>query len=77
MCPRCEGFGSVADIELAELYDDSKSLAEGAITIPGYSVDSFWTVQAYIQSGFLDPDKPIRKYNKKELHDFLHVSRPR
>jgi excinuclease UvrABC ATPase subunit len=72
MCPRCEGFGSVADIELAELYDDSKSLAEGAITIPGYSVDSFWTVQAYIQSGFLDPDKPIRKYNKKELHDFLH-----
>jgi excinuclease UvrABC ATPase subunit len=72
MCPRCEGFGTVADIDLAQLYDDSKSLAEGAITIPGYSVDSFWTVQAFIQSGFLDPHKPIRDYTKKERQDFLH-----
>src|SRR5450631_3269585 len=72
MCPRCEGFGTVADIDLAQLYDDSKSLAEGAITIPGYSVDSFWTVQAYIQSGFLDPNKPIRDYAKKERQDFLY-----
>jgi excinuclease UvrABC ATPase subunit len=72
MCPRCEGFGTVADIDLAQLYDDSKSLAEGAITIPGYSVDSFWTVQAYIQSGFLDPNKPIRDYTKKERQDFLY-----
>jgi excinuclease UvrABC ATPase subunit len=72
MCPRCEGFGSVADIDLAQLFDDSKSLAEGAITIPGYSVDSFWTVQAYIQSGLLDPNKPIRDYTKKERQDFLH-----
>jgi excinuclease ABC A subunit len=72
MCPRCDGFGTVADIDLAQLYDDSKSLAEGAITIPGYSVDSFWTVQAYIQSGFLDPNKLIREYTKKERQDFLY-----
>jgi len=72
MCPRCEGLGRVSDIDLAQLYDDSKSLAEGAITIPGYSVDGFWTVRPFIESGFLDPDKPIRRYTKKELHDFLH-----
>ncbi len=72
MCPRCEGLGRVADIDLAQLYDDSKSLAEGAITIPGYTVDGFWTVRPFIESGFLDPDKPIRKYTKKEIHDFLY-----
>ncbi len=72
MCPRCEGFGTVADIDLAEVFDDTKSLTEGAFTIPGYSVDSFWTVQPYIQSGFLDPDKPIRDYTKKERQDFLY-----
>jgi excinuclease UvrABC ATPase subunit len=59
-------------MDLTQLFDDSKSLAEGAITIPGYTVDSFWTVRPYIESGFLDPSKPIRKYTKKELHDFLH-----
>jgi excinuclease UvrABC ATPase subunit len=72
MCPRCEGFGTVADIDLAELYDDSKSIAEGAITIPGYTVDSFWTVQVYAKSGLLDPNKPIRDFTKKEMHTFLH-----
>jgi excinuclease UvrABC ATPase subunit len=72
MCPRCEGLGTVSDIDLTQLFDDSKSLAEGAITIPGYTVDSFWTVRPFIESGFLDPDKPIRKYTEKELHDFLH-----
>jgi excinuclease UvrABC ATPase subunit len=72
MCPRCEGMGSVSDMDLTQLFDDSKSLAEGAITIPGFTVDSFWTVRPYIESGILDPDKPIRKYTKKELHDFLH-----
>ena len=72
MCPRCEGRGTVSDIDLTQLFDDSKSLAEGAITIPGYTVDGFWTVRPFIESGFLDPDKPIRKYTKKELHDFLH-----
>jgi excinuclease UvrABC ATPase subunit len=72
MCPRCEGLGTVSDMDLTQLFDDSKSLAEGAITIPGYTVDGFWTVRPFTESGFLDPDKPIRKYTKKELHDFLH-----
>ncbi|MFD4478865.1 ATP-binding cassette domain-containing protein [Streptomyces sp. NPDC058471] len=72
MCTRCEGRGSVSDIDLTQLYDDSKSLAEGAFTIPGWKSDSQWTVQVYAQSGFVDPDKPIRKYTKKELRDFLY-----
>jgi len=72
MCPRCEGRGSVSDIDLSELYDDAKSLVEGAITIPGYKTDSWWTTGVFIESGFLDPKKPIRKYTKKELHDFLY-----
>ncbi len=72
MCPRCEGRGTVSDIDLTELYDASKSLAEGAITIPGYKVDSWWTVGIFIESGFLDPDKPIAGYTKKEMHDFLY-----
>ena len=71
MCPRCEGRGSVTDIDLSQLYDDSKSLNEGAITIPGYTVGG-WNSRLYSASGFFDPDKPIRKYTKKELHDFLH-----
>jgi len=72
MCPRCEGRGTVSDIDLTALYDDSKSLAEGAITIPGYKTDSWWTTGIFIESGFLDPNKPIRKYTKKELDDFLY-----
>jgi excinuclease ABC A subunit len=72
MCPRCEGRGTVSDIDLTQLFDDSKSLAEGAITIPGYKVDGWWTVQIFTESGFLDPNKPIRDYTKTELHDFLH-----
>jgi excinuclease UvrABC ATPase subunit len=72
MCPRCEGLGRVSDIDLAQLFDDSKSLAEGAITIPGYTVDGFWTVRPFIESGFLDPNKPVRRYTKKEMNDFLH-----
>lgn len=72
MCTRCEGRGSVSDIDLTQLYDDSKSLSEGAFTIPGWKSDSQWTVQVYAQSGLVDPDKPIRKYTKKELRDFLY-----
>ena len=71
MCPRCEGMGSVTDIDLTQLYDASKSLAEGALTIPGYTADG-WGVRIFTGSGFLDPDKPIRDYTKKELHDFLY-----
>ncbi len=71
MCPRCEGMGSVTDIDLSQLYDDRKSLNEGALTIPGYTADG-WHVRVFGESGFIDPDKPIRKYTKKELHDFLY-----
>jgi excinuclease UvrABC ATPase subunit len=71
MCPRCEGRGSVTDIDLSQLFDDSKSLSEGAITAPGYTGGG-WNSRLYRESGFVDPDKPIRKYTKKELHDFLH-----
>ncbi|WP_327112117.1 excinuclease ABC subunit UvrA [Streptomyces sp. NBC_01341] len=72
MCPRCEGRGTVSDIDLSQLYDDSKSLSDGAFTIPGWKSDSFWTVRVYAESGLLDPDKPIRRFTKKEMHDFLH-----
>jgi excinuclease UvrABC ATPase subunit len=70
MCPRCEGRGAVSDIDLTELYDDSKSLNEGALTIPGYTPGG-WGYRLYSESGFYDPAKPIGKYTKKELHDFL------
>ncbi|MFD7321571.1 ATP-binding cassette domain-containing protein [Streptomyces sp. NPDC059875] len=72
MCPHCEGRGTVSDIDLTQLYDDSKSLSDGAFTIPGWKSDSQWTVQLYAQSGFVDPDKPIRRYTKKEMQAFLY-----
>ena len=71
MCPRCEGMGNVTDIDLTQLYDETKSLSEGAITIPGYTSDG-WSVRLFTESGFLDPKKPIHKYTKKELQDFLY-----
>lgn len=71
MCPRCEGMGEVSDIDLDELFDRDRSLAEGAITIPGYTADG-WMVRIYSESGFLDPDKKIRDYSEQELHDFLY-----
>jgi excinuclease UvrABC ATPase subunit len=71
MCPRCEGRGAVSDIDLSELYDDSKSLNEGALTIPGYTPGG-WGYRLYSESGLYDPGKPIGKFTKKELHDFLH-----
>src|SRR5213080_3589583 len=71
MCPRCEGRGSVTDFDLSALYDDSLSINEGAITVPGYSMDG-WYGRIFRGCGFFDPDKPIRKYTKKELHDLLH-----
>ncbi|OOP61336.1 daunorubicin resistance protein DrrC [Arthrobacter sp. SRS-W-1-2016] len=71
MCPRCEGRGSVTDFDLTALYDASKSLSEGALTIPGYSMDG-WYGRIFGGSGFFDMDKPISKYTKKELHDLLH-----
>src|SRR4051794_15222494 len=71
MCPRCEGRGSVSDFDLNALYDESKSLNEGALTIPGYSMDG-WYGRIFRGSGYFDPDKPIKKYNKRELHDLLY-----
>ena len=71
MCPRCEGMGAVTDFDLSALYDDSLSLNEGAITIPGYSMEG-WYGRIFRGCGFFDPDKPISKYTKKELHDLLH-----
>src|SRR5262245_42628630 len=70
MCPRCEGMGSVTDIDLAQLYDARKCLNQGALTIPGYPADG-WQVRIFAAAG-LDPDKPIGKYSKKELDTFLH-----
>jgi len=71
MCPRCEGMGNVNDIDLKQLYDETKSLNEGALTIPGYTADG-WGVKIFAGSGFMDPDKPIRDYTAQELADFLH-----
>jgi excinuclease ABC A subunit len=71
MCPRCEGMGSVTDIDLSQIYDASKSLAGGAITVPGYTPDG-WSTRMFSESGFFDPNKPIRDFTKAELHDFLH-----
>ena len=71
MCPRCEGMGEVNDIDLDQLFDRDKSLAEGAITIPGYTADG-WQVRIYGESGFLDVDKKIRDYTEHELADFLY-----
>ncbi|MEN0015292.1 MAG: excinuclease ABC subunit UvrA, partial [Solirubrobacteraceae bacterium] len=71
MCPRCEGMGSVTDLDLTQLFDDTKSLREGAITVPGYT-GAGWNTRLYAESGFVDPDKPIKDYTAQELEDFLH-----
>ena len=71
MCPRCEGRGSVTDVDLTALYDDSKSLNEGALLIPGYSMDG-WYGRIFGGCGFFDPDKPISKFTKTELRDLLY-----
>jgi excinuclease UvrABC ATPase subunit len=71
MCPRCEGRGSVNDIDLTQLYDDGKSLREGALTIPGYSMEG-WFGRIFIGCGFFDPDKPIKRFTKRELDDLLY-----
>jgi excinuclease UvrABC ATPase subunit len=70
MCPRCEGIGSVTDFDLSALYDESLSLNQGALTIPGYSMDG-WYGRIFRGCGFFDPDKPISRFTKRELHDLL------
>jgi excinuclease UvrABC ATPase subunit len=71
MCPRCEGMGTINDIDLTQLYDDSKSIKEGALTIPGYTPDG-WGVRIFAESGFVDGDKPIRDFSPEMLQDFLY-----
>src|SRR6478609_3695857 len=71
MCARCEGTGKVSDIDLSQLYDDSKSLNEGALTIPGYSMEG-WYGRIFAGCGFFDPDKPIREFTERELHDLVY-----
>ena len=71
MCPRCEGTGAVTDFDLTALYDDSKSLNQGALTIPGYSMEG-WYGRIYRASGFFDPDQPIKNFTKRQLHDLLY-----
>jgi excinuclease UvrABC ATPase subunit len=71
MCPRCEGMGTVTEIELSQLVDESKSLAEGAITVPGYTADG-WSTRVFSESGFFDARKPIREYTESERHDLLY-----
>jgi excinuclease UvrABC ATPase subunit len=71
MCPRCEGMGNVTDFDLSALYDESLSLNEGALTIPGYSMDG-WYGRIFRGCGFFDPDKAIRNFTKKELRDLLY-----
>ncbi|MFJ5231909.1 ATP-binding cassette domain-containing protein [Kitasatospora sp. NPDC088391] len=72
MCPRCEGRGSVSDIDLGQLYDGSKSLNEGALTIPGYKPGG-WNYRLYTESGLVDPDRAIDAYSERERHDFLYL----
>ncbi|MBO0869327.1 MAG: excinuclease ABC subunit UvrA [Micromonosporaceae bacterium] len=71
MCPRCEGMGSINDIDLTQLYDDSLSLNQGALKIPGYSMEGWWG-RIFTSGGFFDPDKPIKKFTKRELHDLVY-----
>jgi excinuclease ABC A subunit len=71
MCPRCEGMGRVNDFDLTALYDENKSLNEGALIIPGYSMDG-WFGRIFRGCGYFDPDKPIRRFTKKEMHDLLY-----
>lgn len=71
MCPRCEGMGEISDVDLAELYDEDKSLDEGPFTIPNYAAGG-WYVKLFAASGFFPSDKPIRTFTKRQLHDFLY-----
>ena len=71
MCPRCEGMGKISDVDLAELYDEDRTLEEGPFTIPGY-VPGGWYVKIFASSGFYPADKPIRSFTKRQMHDFLY-----
>jgi excinuclease UvrABC ATPase subunit len=71
MCPRCEGRGQISEIDLAAVVDESKSLNEGAILVPGYTADG-WMVKQYAESGLFDPNLPIARYTKAKRDEFLY-----
>jgi excinuclease ABC A subunit len=71
MCPTCEGMGTASDIDLSQLFDETKSIADGALTIPGYNATG-WAVRIFTESGFVPADKPIRDFTEQERHDFLY-----
>ncbi|MCB7137524.1 ATP-binding cassette domain-containing protein [Cellulosimicrobium marinum] len=71
MCPRCEGRGTVSDLDLTQILDEDKSLLDGAITVPGYTPDG-WMVATYVESGFFPPDRPVREFTEQQRADLLH-----
>ncbi|AQY01518.1 MULTISPECIES: ATP-binding cassette domain-containing protein [Microbacterium] len=71
MCPRCEGRGAVSDLDLTQIVDESKSLDEGAIMVPGYTADG-WMVKGFSASGFYPADKPVAEFTEKQRHLFLY-----
>ncbi|MFJ2369771.1 ATP-binding cassette domain-containing protein [Microbacterium sp. NPDC087665] len=71
MCPRCEGRGAVSDLDLAQIIDETKSLDDGAIMVPGYTADG-WMVKGFSQSGFYPGDKPIAEFSEKQRHLLLY-----
>ena len=71
MCPRCEGMGQVTDLDLTELFDEDKSLADGPFRVPGYSAGG-WYEKLFIASGFFPADKPIKDFTTRQRHDFLY-----
>lgn len=71
MCPDCEGLGQVSDVDVSQLVDDSLSLNDGAILVPGYTADG-WMVRVFAESGFLRPDTPVRDFTDEERRIFLY-----
>ncbi|GAA3726531.1 excinuclease UvrABC ATPase subunit [Spinactinospora alkalitolerans] len=71
MCPECEGLGRVSRIDVAQLVDVDRSLNEGAITVPGFTVGG-WYWQTLAHSGFVDPDVKLKEYSPAQWEDFLH-----
>ncbi|KND36084.1 ATP-binding cassette domain-containing protein [Streptomyces acidiscabies] len=72
MCPRCEGRGAVTDFDLTQLFDEERSLNDGALLVPGYKTGG-WSYRLYSESGLYDADKPVKRFTKKELHAFLYL----
>ncbi len=69
MCPRCEGLGQINDVDLTQFYDETKSLSQGAILVPGYSADGWY---GRIFAAVVPADKPISQFTDRQLHEFLY-----